>query len=441
MSSEVLVTTDKLSKCYQSYNKPIHRLFQGFIGQRRKLYDEFWALRDVDLSVARGQTVGIIGRNGSGKSTLLQIIAGTLAPTGGDVRVKGRVAAILELGAGFNPEFTGMENIRLNASIVGLSKEELRVKIPDIVAFSELGDFIDKPIKTYSSGMYVRLAFSVSINMDPDILIIDEALAVGDIKFQRKCFRKLEQLKNAGVAILFVTHATDAVIAHCNRALLLDRGRVVCAGDPKQVVNRYLEGMFSESGTKAASDAATREGSPARDPSQLNLDASLDACALRPAYNPGEYRWGNRGAKIIDFRVVNEQGEEIATNCRSGETITIETAVAFAEAAEGVIYGMTIKTVDGLPMFGSNTERRGMEYGRADAGEVCRVRFKLPLNLNGGEYFFSIGVVKRASGEDEVVLDRRYDLFHLHVDETRENIGLVNLPMQITIGDGLTERS
>ena len=212
MSSELLVTVENLTKAYQSYRKPIHRLWQSLSGDKLNLNEEFIALQDVSLELRRGETVGIVGKNGSGKSTLLQIVAGTLQETSGEVHTKGRISALLELGAGFNPDFTGMENARLNASILGLSREEFRAKLPDIVEFSGLGEFMHRPVKTYSSGMYVRLAFAVAINMQPDILIIDEALAVGDIRFQRKCFRRLEELKNQGVAILFVTHSTESII-------------------------------------------------------------------------------------------------------------------------------------------------------------------------------------------------------------------------------------
>jgi len=240
---DVVIDVEQVTKCYHTYRKPIHRLWQSF-AKDKQYYDEFWALKGVDLTVHKGETVGIVGKNGSGKSTLLQIIAGILQPTGGHFKTHGRISALLELGAGFNPEFTGMENARLNASIMGLSREEFHQKLPDIVEFCGLGDFLHRPVKTYSSGMFVRLAFAVAINMNPDILIIDEALAVGDVRFQRKCFRRLDQLKEQGVSILFVTHSTNSVLQYCDRAIMLDEGELKLTGSPKQVVQAYLEMMF-----------------------------------------------------------------------------------------------------------------------------------------------------------------------------------------------------
>jgi len=242
--SAPVITVTQVTKCYQSYQKPIHRLWQSF-AKNKKFYQEFWALKGVDLTVKKGETVGIVGKNGSGKSTLLQIIAGILQPTSGRFETHGRISALLELGAGFNPEFTGMENARLNASIMGLSRDEFHEKLPDIVEFCGLGEFLHRPVKTYSSGMFVRLAFAVAINMNPDILIVDEALAVGDVRFQRKCFRRLDELKEKGVSILFVTHSTDSVLKYCDRAIMLDEGELKMTGTPKQVVQTYLEMMFA----------------------------------------------------------------------------------------------------------------------------------------------------------------------------------------------------
>ena len=245
-SGPPVIEVKGISKCYETYRKPIHRLWQSLSSEEsgKKYYNEFWALRDVDLTVHKGETVGIVGKNGSGKSTLLQVIAGILKPTEGSCHTVGRISALLELGAGFNPEFTGMENARLNASIMGLSRDEFHQKLPDIVEFCGLGDFLQRPVKTYSSGMYVRLAFAVAINMNPDILIVDEALAVGDVRFQRKCFRRLDELKESGVSILFVTHSTDTVLNYCDRAILLNDGQLKMTGSPKDVVQGYLEMMF-----------------------------------------------------------------------------------------------------------------------------------------------------------------------------------------------------
>jgi len=430
MSSEPVIKITGISKCYQGYGKPVHRLLQALYKTKKKFFREFWALRNVNLQVHKGETVGIIGRNGSGKSTLLQIIAGTLAPTGGEMEINGRVSAILELGAGFNPEFSGRENARLNASIVGLSREEIQTRMPEIIEFSELGTFIDQPVKTYSSGMYVRLAFSVSININPDILIIDEALAVGDIKFQRKCFRKLDELKSKGISIILVTHATDAVLAHCDRAMFLEGGQVRAFGEPKDVVNQYLEHLFleEEDGPKAlpAQSAPRANGG-------LNLDPHMDACKNRANYNPSEYRWGNGKAQIIDFRVLDENDAELVHQCKTNQKIRIRAVVHFFQHADNVIYGLTIKTVDGLAVFGSNSEK---VLARLDGDRVGTtiLEYEITMNLCGGDYFFSLGVVRRDASGVDVVLDRRYDLFHLKVAEGGASFGIADLPFNVSVG-------
>jgi len=430
MSSERAIKLTGISKCYQGYGKPVHRLLQALYKTKKKLFSEFWALRNVNLQVLKGETVGIIGRNGSGKSTLLQIIAGTLAPTGGEMEIDGRVSAILELGAGFNPEFSGRENARLNASIVGLTKEEIQTRMPEIIEFSELGAFIDQPVKTYSSGMYVRLAFSVSINISPDILIIDEALAVGDIKFQRKCFRKLDELKSKGVSIILVTHATDAVLAHCDRAMFLEDGQVRAFGEPKDVVNRYLEHLFLEEEDSPKTlplKAAPRSGGG------LNLDPAIDACKSRANYNPSEYRWGNGNARIIDFRVLDEQDTELVHQCKTNQKIRIQAAVHFFQPTDNIVYGLTVKTVDGLAVFGSNSEKALSRLDEERIGTLL-LEYEITMNLSGGDYFFSLGVVRRDTSGSDVVLDRRYDLFHLNVAQGTDSFGIANLPFNISVG-------
>lgn len=433
MSSEPVVRLEGVSKCYQTYRRPLHRLIQLFT-EKRKLYEEFWALRDVTLSVSKGETLGVVGLNGSGKSTLLQLIVGTLAPSSGTVSCDGRISAILELGAGFNPEFTGYENARLNASIIGMTGPEIEERIPSILEFSELGDFIDRPVKTYSSGMYIRLAFSVVINMSPDILVIDEALAVGDSKFQRKCFRKLDELRNNGTTIIFVTHATDTVISHCDRAVFMEGGSIMKAGDPKEVVNTYLESMFDGRirglrGEKVPSTDSERRV----EDNELNLDETIDACRLRPAYNETEYEWGSEHARIIDFLILDRDGLPTGPAVAAGTEITVMTAVRFFEPQSRVIYGLTIKTVDGTTVFGTNSDLLDVESKTMAAGEAAIVKFTLTLNLISSEYFVSLGVVARPEYGDDTVLHRRYDLFRLNVQDQRRAFGYASLPAAVEI--------
>lgn len=250
MSSDFAIQVEGLSKCYHIYDKPRDRLKQMLTRGGKQFFREFWSLRDVSFSVGKGETVGIIGRNGSGKSTLLQMICGTVSPTAGTVRTRGRVAALLELGAGFNIEFTGRENVFLNAAILGVPQEEMEARMEDVLTFSELGDFLDRPVKTYSSGMYTRLAFSIAIHVDPEILIVDEALAVGDARFVAKCMRRIKDIQHNGATILFVSHDVGSVRTLCERAIWLDKGRVVELGDVFPVTGRFTEFMFKDEGTK-----------------------------------------------------------------------------------------------------------------------------------------------------------------------------------------------
>jgi len=432
MSSEVSIAVRGVSKCYHSYSRPRDRLLQLFM-RRRRLYEEFWALRDVDLTVERGETLGIVGRNGSGKSTLLQLIVGTLTPTSGEVSCNGRISAILELGAGFNPEFTGLENARLNAAIVGMSNTEIEARLPDIVAFSELGDFVYKPVKTYSSGMHIRLAFSVVINMDPSILVIDEALAVGDSKFQRKCYRKLDELRHGGTTTLFVTHSTDTVITHCDRAAFMEQGRVMEVGEPKTVVNHYLESLFERQDGAASWNDPGKVAAVGLPRDALSGNPALDACPYRPWYNDTEYDWGEGAARIFDYLVLDERGEAVASALAAGSEVLIKAAVYFHSAQSDLVYGLTIKTVDGTTVFGTNTERLHVPIEPAAAGGIMHVAFKLRLALISAEYFVSLGVVTRQGAGDEVVLHRRYDLFRLNIHDDQHAFGYAALPASVTV--------
>ena len=412
-----------LGKCYQGYRKPIHRLWQSLFPQSR-WYSEFWALKNIDLSVAKGETVGIVGKNGAGKSTLLQIITGVLKATEGELNTQGRISALLELGAGFNPDFTGMENARLNASIMGLSRDEFHQKLPDIVDFCGLGEFLERPVKTYSSGMFVRLAFAVAINMNPDILIIDEALAVGDVRFQAKCFRRIEQLKEQGVSILFVTHSTESVIKFCDRAILIDDGELKMTGKPKAVVQRYLEMMF-------ASDVQSQPvvNIDAQD-YKVDFSPSIDNCPNNSSYNENEERWGDKRAQICHYQLL--RGDEVSNGWLDrGDRLTVRAWVVFKESIDHLVFGITLKTSDGNIVYGSNSRLIGDLPRQQAAGELLCIDFTLDMTILGGDYFVSLGVAQDHDDKDAIPIDRRYDLIHLHVAPTEEAFGIVDLQASI----------
>ncbi len=421
-SDGFVIQVSGVSKCYEGYRKPIHRLWQSLVSSTsdKKFYDEFWALKGIDLQVRKGETVGIVGRNGSGKSTLLQIIAGILQSTDGEVQTKGRISALLELGAGFNPEFTGMENARLNASIMGLSREEFHQKLPDIVDFCGLGDFLNRPVKTYSSGMFVRLAFAVAINMNPDILIVDEALAVGDVRFQRKCFRRLDELKESGVSILFVTHSTDSIIKYCDRAIMLDGGELKMTGTPKEVVQAYLELMF---------DSDINAGEVVEiDPENysVDFDPRVDNCLSKPTYNANEARWGDGRAKICNYELLNN-GESSNGFVKSGDKLRIRMSVLFEQEVDDLIYGITVKTADGNAVYGTNSRLVGDMPTEQKGGDLASIEYSLTLNLLSGDYFISLGVAQDHRDKDNIAVDRRYDMIHIHIGQTPDAFGYSEL--------------
>lgn len=414
-----VIEVEQISKCYETYRKPIHRLWQSFLG-KRKLYDEFWALKGIDLTVHKGETVGIVGKNGSGKSTLLQIITGILQATSGHCKTEGRISALLELGAGFNPEFTGMENARLNASIMGLTREEFHQKLPDIVEFCGLDEFLHRPVKTYSSGMFVRLAFAVAINMNPDILIIDEALAVGDVRFQRKCFRRLDQLKESGVSILFVTHSTDSVLKYCDRAIMLDDGELKMTGSPKQVVQAYLEMMFESDVEVKQAPVLNAENY------DVDFDPTRDNCIEHPTYNANEDRWGDGRAKICHYQLL-QNGANCSGLVQRGDELLVRMSVLFEQDIDDLIYGITVKTSDGNAVYGTNSRLTGDLPAAQSAGDLISIEFKLTLNLLAGDYFVSLGVAQDHHAKDNIAVDRRYDMIHLHVSHTADAFGYAAL--------------
>ncbi len=428
MSSDLAVRANGLGKCYRIYPRPVDRLREVVSLRRRKYHSEFWALNNISFEVGRGETLGLVGPNGSGKSTLLEILCGTSTASRGEAEVKGRVAALLELGAGFNPEFTGRENVLLNAAIQGISREAIESRFNEIEKFAGIGEFIEHPVKTYSSGMYVRLAFAAAVGMEPEILIVDEALAVGDIRFQRKCYRHFHELQSRGTTVIFVTHAVELVRSHCDRAILLNKGKIDSIGAPKDVIHDYLELMFAPDPRKGGvqENAELTEAAPGTLPrSEFN-----DSCVHRRSYNRDEFRWGNGYAEIRDYGIKTPQGDDPLTFER-GAAIELQMRVYFHESMEDVIYGLTIRTVDGVLVFGANTRSRRMETKKRTCGETAEIRFRFTLNVLPGEYFLSLGVAQDDDSVDNLAIDRRYDLVHLSVIGGPDDLGFAELCMQI----------
>jgi len=429
MSPEISIKVSNLSKCYRIYEKPHDRLLQILMRGRKEYYREFWALQDVSFEVKKGETLGIIGRNGGGKSTLLQIICGTLNSTAGSVETYGRIAALLELGSGFNPEFTGRENVYLNAAMLGLSNDEIDLCFDDILSFADIGDFIDQPIKVYSSGMSVRLAFAVQAQVEPDILIVDEALAVGDAKFQTKCFERLRQLKENGTSILLVTHSSDQIVTHCSRALLLNNGALIELGEPRHVVNCYMDLLFGK-----PKEPVLNEGFSIGDQikSIYNLSTSEDVFSTHPGYNPHEYRWGDGAAKIIDF-YLEADDKPYPPVIVTGQIVTLRISVIFLVDLIRPILGVTIKTKEGVVVYGANSETLNVVEFKTlgKIGKTMESEASFQCTLASGDYFISLGIATR-QGEEIIPHDRRYDVIHLHVLPNTNFFGLADLGLKLT---------
>lgn len=433
MSSEIAIKVENLSKCYRIYDKPRDRLIQMLSRGGKQYYHEFWALNDVSFEVKKGETVGIVGRNGSGKSTLLQLIYGTLSPTSGSVTTNGRVAALLELGSGFNPEFTGKENIYVNASVLGLSNEEIDSRYDDIVQFADIGDVIEQPVKTYSSGMLVRLAFAVQAQVSPDIFIVDEALAVGDAKFQAKCFDRLKRLKENGTSILLVTHASEQIVTHCTSALLLEKGKIFESGQPRFVVNRYMDLLFGKA-RKTTDEADISSNSTIPAPSMAvdsELSRSDDVFASRNSYNPYEYRWGDGRAIILDFFLAAND-EAYPTALRPGQSITLAVSIKFVCSLIRPILGITIKTKEGVTVYSVNSETLEVTdfQSLGQTGQIVTAVARFSCRLAPGDYFVSLGIATK-NGDDIIPHDRRYDAIHLYVQPVTTFSGLIDLDLKL----------
>ncbi len=438
MSSDQAIRIRGLNKSFPIYSKPHHRLLQILTPSSSKpWFREFQALRDINISIGRGETIGIVGRNGSGKSTLLQLICGTLAPSSGEISVRGRVAALLELGAGFNPEFTGRENVFLNGTILGLKREEVVAKFEEIAEFADIGDFMDQPVKSYSSGMYVRLAFAVAINVTPDILIIDEALSVGDEAFQRKCFARIDSIRDAGSTVLFVSHSAGTVVELCDRAILLDQGELIAEGTPKQVVARYQKLLYAPAHKMAQVREEIRAQIEFQKPVDLCVSSDAhEAPALQDALHA--YRdegmvsssivvYENRGARISDPHIQTLGGRRVNVLV-PGDEYVYTYQVDVEKPLMNVRCGMMIRSVTGLDIAGAATANQRDVHNAYESGTVLHVRFRFRCLLTPGTYFLNAGVIAKF-GDNEEFADRRVDVEMLRVQhlDNRLATGLVDM--------------
>ncbi len=444
--NDIAIRVNNLSKCYQIYDTPRDRLKQFIIPKLIRVfsplrkffatsvlspqssvlnpvfYKEFWALKDVSFEIKKGETVGIIGRNGSGKSTLLQMICGTLSPTSGGIHTSGRIAALLELGSGFNPEFTGRENVYMNASVLGLSNKEIDMRFDDIANFAEIGDFIEQPVKTYSSGMMVRLAFAVAINVDPEILIVDEALSVGDELFQRKCFSRIEAIRASGATILFVSHSGGQIVELCDRAVLMDAGEKLAAGLPKLIVGCYQKLLYAPADKREVIREQVRRGdiqyvtstNPIERAKQVH-SASIEHVqeqmeSFDPNLKPSStIEYESHGAHIESPSVLTLDGEQV-NNLVRGKLYRYTYTVRFSKSASNVRFGMLIKTISGVELGGcasASAVKDSLAY--VESGSKYRVEFRFSCALNSGVYFLNAGVIGNVDG-NETYIHRLIDI-------------------------------
>ena len=403
-----MVLVQRVSKVYRLYRRPSDRILEILPFRHRYHHTDFWALRDVNLRVERGEFLGIVGPNGSGKSTLLQILSGILQPTVGRVVVEGRVAALLELGAGFNLEFTGRENVYINAEIMGLSRQEIDRAFPRIEAFAEIGDFIDRPVKEYSSGMYVRLAFATAIHVEPEILVVDEALAVGDAIFANRCIQKFEELRKRKVTVLFVSHDLGLVKRLSDRSILMVAGRIEAEGSPRDVINRYV-GMV----------LARQEGIRQEDDGRLNAS----------------FRHGDGASRIVDVALLDTGGQPVRT-LRKGERTTVRVRARFERPVEEPMVGILIRNRLGMDIFGTNTRLEKQQLGRFEAGEEMEVDFTFDCLLGQSEYTLTVAT-QYWDGSSQDWLD---DVLGFAVVDPRGGSGVASFDTQIAWRRGSTQR-
>lgn len=425
--NEIAIKVDDVSKLYKLYDKPTDRLKESLGITRKKLYKEHYALHNVSFDVKKGETVGIIGTNGSGKSTMLKIITGVLNPTEGNVGINGRISALLELGAGFNMEYTGIENIYLNGTMIGFSREEIDAKMQDILDFADIGDFVYQPVKTYSSGMFVRLAFAVAINIEPEILIVDEALSVGDVFFQAKCYKKFEDFKKMGKTILFVSHDLSSISKYCDRVILLNKGKKLSEGTPKEMVSMYKRILVNQDKAEEIAEKLEEEDETEENGSIREIQEVPCEGLWKSHYNlnPNVDEYGNGAAEIIDFALIDEEGNYTGSIVK-GTRFRIKSKVHFNRDVKNPIFTYTFKTIQGTPVTGTNTMYEKKDIDIARAGETYVATFEQDMYLQGGEYLLSISCTGFENGNFQVY-HRLYDVCNVTVVSYKNTVGFYDM--------------
>ena len=424
--SDYAISVEHVEKMYKLYDKPTDRLKESLGLTRKKKYKEHYALHDVNFQVNKGETVGIIGTNGSGKSTILKIITGVLNPNAGEVKVNGRISALLELGAGFNMEYTGIENVYLNGTMIGFTREEIDAKLNDILEFADIGDFVYQPVKTYSSGMFVRLAFAVAINIDPEILIVDEALSVGDVFFQAKCYHKFEEFKKLGKTILFVSHDLGSIGKYCDRVVLLNQGVKLNEGKPKEMIDIYKKLLVNQ----YVDDDETEKEQENESDNENTLEESGIWKDMTTS-NPDIVEYGNGLANIIDYGIKDAAGN-MSNAIEKGSDFTIMFKVKFNEKVSDPIFAITIKDLKGTEITGTNTMFEKIDTGTVNKDEVRSVSFTQNMNLQGGDYLVSLGCTGYRDGEF-TVYHRLYDVFNITVISNKNTVGYYDMNSEIVV--------
>lgn len=423
---EIAIAVENVSKIYKLYDRPRDRMLEALGLSKQKKYHEKYALSDVSFHVKKGECVGIIGTNGSGKSTILKIITGVLNQTSGNVAVKGRISALLELGAGFNMEYTGLENIYLNGTMNGFSEEEIDAKLQDILDFADIGDYVKQPCKTYSSGMFVRLAFSVGINIEPEILIVDEALSVGDVFFQAKCYHKFEEFKQMGKTIIFVSHDLSSIAKYCDRVILLDQGLKLGEGAPKEMIDdfkRVLVGQYQSPEEKVETKSFL-EDEEIQEAVRKKEKKQEDAKTLE---------YGTKQAVIEEIYLTDDNGTK-SNAIIKGMNFGIHMRVRFQDDIPAPIFAFTVKNVKGTEITGTNTMFEKAFLEPVKAGAVKEITFKQRMTLQGGDYLLSFGVTGY-DGNDFQVYHRLYDALDVTVISDKNTVGFYDMESAITVAD------